>query len=420
MYNLPAVNDGAVVIALDPTTLPEGFALTDGDTRDGRSWTRLLRTPLGGGSLLHQNFALRPPAKRDNDAQSNNATATSGASAHDGADRNMSQPSATQAQVIALGQSPDKQTQKTNFVATDDANTPTVSATPLTNATPNTPDAAPNKPKANAPSNKTNEPLAPGTYEVEATEMIAPVVPGAVLLVSPAADEVVKTTALNLEARVAEGWTVAVEVERTRVSDANIGEQRVDHKSKTTTYSFVGINLKPGPNHLRVTPVSPDGTAGTPIEQIVFGRGPAVRLEVVSDRKELQANGRDATVVRVRAFDAWGHPAADAPVALEVSAGRLQPMQEARAADRSSTERASANQNGADKLIISSHDVPTLGSTNRQNANDVTAEQDVVGARQQFISLADGEAEVKLIADNTAGAARLHASAGTIEAQGEI
>ncbi|HYX41880.1 MAG TPA: hypothetical protein VE821_09300, partial [Pyrinomonadaceae bacterium] len=42
------------------------------------------------------------------------------------------------------------------------------------------------------------------------------------------------------------------------------------------------------------------------------------------------------------------------------------------------------------------------------------------GARQQFISLADGEAEVKLIADNTAGAARLHASAGTIEAQGEI
>src|SRR5205085_2115328 len=223
------------------------------------------------------------------------AGAVGGADAHDGADRNMSQPSATQAHVIALGQSPDKQTQKTSFVATDNANTPTVSATPLANATPNTPDAAPNRPKLNAPSNKTNEPLAPGTYEVEATEMIAPVVPGVVLLVSPAADEVVKTTALNLEARVAEGWTVAVEVERTRVSDANIGEQRVDHKSKTATYSFVGINLKPGPNHLRVTPISPDGTAGTPIEQTVFGRGPAVRLEVVSDRKELQANGRDAT-----------------------------------------------------------------------------------------------------------------------------
>jgi hypothetical protein len=121
-----------------------------------------------------------------------------------------------------------------------------------------------------------------------------------VLLVSPAAEEVIMTPALNLEARVAEGWTVLVEVERARVSDANVGERRVDHQSKTTTYSFVGINLRPGPNRLRVTPVSPEGVAGEAIEQTVYGRGPAVRLEIVTDRKELQADGRDATTVRVR------------------------------------------------------------------------------------------------------------------------
>ena len=409
MYNLPAVNDGAVVIALDPTTLPEGFVLTDGDTRDGRSWTRLLRTPLGGGSLLHQNFALRPPAKQDDDKQAARKSAASDASAPTDARVSSAQ---TLAQTTATpASSPTPQVQRATFAADH---------TIVAMSGPISTDATPNKPKANAPTKKTDAPLAPGTYEVEATEMIAPVVPGVVLLVSPVADEVVKTTALNLEARVAEGWTVAVEVERTHVSDANIGEQRVDHKSKTTTYSFVGINLKPGPNHLRVTPISPDGVAGAPIEQIVFGRGPAVRLEVVSDRKELQANGRDATVVRVRAFDAWGHPAADAPVALEVSAGRLLPMQEARVADKPNAERAQANSTGADKLIVSSHDVPNLNGANQQSADAATTEQNTVGARQQFISLADGEAEVKLIADNTAGAAELHASAGTIEAQGEI
>ncbi|HEX8424363.1 MAG TPA: hypothetical protein VF634_13180, partial [Pyrinomonadaceae bacterium] len=59
MYSLPSVEDGSVVIALDPVTLPRGYALTDEGRRSGRSWARLLRTPLGGGTLLRQNFALR-------------------------------------------------------------------------------------------------------------------------------------------------------------------------------------------------------------------------------------------------------------------------------------------------------------------------------------------------------------------------
>src|SRR5205085_1011291 len=217
MYNLPAVNDGAVVIALDPTTLPEGFVLTDGDTRDGRSWTRLLRTPLGGGSLLHQNFALRPPAKQDDDKQAARKSAASDASAPTDARVSSAQ---TLAQTTATpASSPTPQVQRATFAADH---------TIVAMSGPISTDATPNKPKANAPTKKNEGPLAPGTYEVEATEMIAPVVPGVVLLVSPVADEVVKTTALNLEARVAEGWTVAVEVERTHVSDANIGEQRVD------------------------------------------------------------------------------------------------------------------------------------------------------------------------------------------------
>ena len=40
--------------------MPAGLTLLDGP--GGRSWTRLLRTPIGGGGLLSQNFPLRRPA----------------------------------------------------------------------------------------------------------------------------------------------------------------------------------------------------------------------------------------------------------------------------------------------------------------------------------------------------------------------
>jgi hypothetical protein len=207
---------------------------------------------------------------------------------------------------------------------------------------------------------------------------------------------------------VAEGWTVSVEIERAHVSDANIGEQRVDHQSKTTTYSFVGINLRPGPNHLRVTPVSPTGAAGQAVEQIVFGRCPAVRLEVAADRKELQADGRDATLVRVRAFDAWNHPAADAPVSVEVSAGRLLSLQPARKLDTTKTS--------GDQVVVSSSAVPDLN----RGADVLASEQHDAPARQQFVSLAGGEAVVRLVADNNVGTTGVHASAGRIEAQSEV
>ncbi len=397
MYNVPAVNDGAIVIALDPTTLPVGFALTDADTRDGRSWTRLLRTPLGGGGMLHQNFALRPPAKRDDDKQTDGA-ATPGPQAQTEATSNAAQLHASPAQTAAVKQARPLSSPQPNFVAAVDNNdnvraSKTSAPDPTTAKVPAT---------APVPALGANDALlAPGTYEVESKESFAPVVPGAVLLVSPAAEEVIGTTALNLEARVAEDWTVAVEVERTRVSAASIGETRVDHKNKTTTYSFVGLNLRPGPNRLQITPVSPEGVAGQPIERIVYGRGPAVRLVVAADRKELQADGRDATLVRVRAFDAWNHPAADAPISVEASAGRLLPIFEPRKLDGAS----------GDTLHVSARDVPNLNSASEQSA---------AATRQQFISLAGGEAVVKLIAASAAGAAELHASAGTIEAQGEV
>lgn len=58
LYNIPSVGEGATVISLDPITLPKGFKLLDSDFRADQSWTRLLRTPLGSGGMLRQNFEL--------------------------------------------------------------------------------------------------------------------------------------------------------------------------------------------------------------------------------------------------------------------------------------------------------------------------------------------------------------------------
>jgi uncharacterized repeat protein (TIGR01451 family) len=58
LYNFPTVGDGAVVIALDPVSVAAGLTPHDEGQVSGRSWAQMLRTPLGGGALLHQNFAL--------------------------------------------------------------------------------------------------------------------------------------------------------------------------------------------------------------------------------------------------------------------------------------------------------------------------------------------------------------------------
>ena len=56
-YNLPSLAAGSTLIAVDPSTIPDGFSLPDGESPLSGGG-RLLRTPLQGGSLLRQNFGL--------------------------------------------------------------------------------------------------------------------------------------------------------------------------------------------------------------------------------------------------------------------------------------------------------------------------------------------------------------------------
>lgn len=337
LYNLPSLGDGSHVLSVDPITIPSGYALADGGTLAGRSWTRLLRTPLGGGALLRQNFALSP-------------------------------------------------TEATKLAA-----------------------FAPAKPKANEPSKNSAVPneVAPlkialkdqpgvSRFETTTTETLKPIAPGNIQVLSPEENSVVMTPAMQFDARVALNWKVKLEINGKLVSDKNIGVTREDQKNNVTTYTYVGLELRPGQNAVRATAIGPNGAAGDTRELTVMGRGPALRLEIVPDKTQVQAGGRDSLTLRIRAFDQWGNPAADDQVAIETSAGELR--------------------------RIDQESKPVKGHASPAGAAALPAAADVIGenGQRQVVSLVGGEATLRLVGTDATGEARLRALLGQIETDSKV
>jgi uncharacterized repeat protein (TIGR01451 family) len=368
LYNFPAVNEGSQVISLDPVTLPPGYAPADSGRSDERSWTRLLRTPLGGGAMLRQNFALRSP---DSDAASHSSSPNASGAAY-------APGSKTKANGAALNGS-------LFGGASNGAN-----------------DSNESKPSVETKRpTESSAPMAAGTYEMKTEETLEPVAPGDVRVLSPQPDETVLGAALEISARTNAAWTVQVEVAGQRVPDSKIGEKRIDRKNDLATFTFVGLNVAPGPNRIRVTAVGPDGSQGKSVEVTAYGRGPAKRLEILSDKPELSAGGRDSTVLRVRAFDQWNHPAADGSVALAVSKGRLVRVDEGGGEKNEKLEDNSSVKSGGP-------DVPE----NPEEKNVPTGEQ--------IIPLVGGEGRVVLVSDNAPGAAEIHATTGAVEGRSAV
>jgi uncharacterized repeat protein (TIGR01451 family) len=364
LYNFPVVNEGAQVLSLDPVTLPPGYALAETGRRDERSWTRLLRTPLGGGALLRQNYGLRAP---DSDSASSAPSPNS-------ALKNSLTPNAS-----------------------------SNSKAPLSGSLFNSTEATPAAPRAS------------GTYEMKTEETLEPVAPGEVRVLSPRPDEAVTGAALEIEARTNAAWTVSVEVAGQRVPDSKIGEKRIDRKNDLATFTFVGLGVVPGPNRIRVTAVGPDGQAGKTVELNAYGRGPAKRLEIVTDKAELSAGGRDSTTVRVRAFDQWGHPAADGSVALAVSAGRLMRVDEIGA---DGSRNSKAVERAAESALKQNEGLNRAGSLS-QSEPDVQS-KDVESPSEQIVPLVGGEGRAVLLADNAPGSAEIRATTGAVEAERQI
>lgn len=324
LYNFPALGDGSVVVSLDPVSVPPHYALTDSGRMAGRSWTRLLRTPIGGGGLLRQNFAL---------------------------------------------------------VETESASAPVSESRQVGTANPT--DNQVGDERATQPAVTDQNPTAPGTYEFAATQTIDPLSSGTVRIISPKPNQVCMSPALEVEAQVELNSTVRIEINGQQVSEKNIGKRSLDRKNQIATFTFVGISLRPGPNKLRVTSVAADGSAGQPQELIIMGRGPALRLEIVADKSEIQAGGGDSTIVHVKGFDQWNNPAMDGDIGVQTSLGQL----------------ISATSETKDEA--------------RDAANKTSSKPSVA----HFQS---GEATLKLISSGAPGEARVRATTGLSEAEGVV
>jgi uncharacterized repeat protein (TIGR01451 family) len=347
MYNLPAVSEGSQAIAIDPITIPQGYLLADNNSRSGKDWTRLLRTPLGGGAMLRQNFVLvaskeNPPLSNglpndDNDAKNIDKKAT----------EEIVEPKKDEVKIVKADFDKDEK-------KVDDAN----------------------------------------EYH--------PVPEGDVFLHGIVENQLIMTPAFNLEVSVTQNWKALVELNGNQISDQMIGSTREDRKNQITTYTFIGLGLKPGPNRLSVTAVSPQGILGKTTNNTIYGRGSAKRLQIVADKKELEASGRDATRVIIRAVDEWGHPAQDTSIDLQTSAGRLVKPEEY------AENRQAVKDN---KLVLGEGVNSTIGITSEQT-NEI--------ARQQSVQLTKGLGYVKLVSDNQTGIAELKAAFGTTTAETQV
>jgi uncharacterized repeat protein (TIGR01451 family) len=351
LYNFPKVGYGAVVIALDPISVSPGLNLQDKGQLSGRSWARLLRTPLGDGALFHQDFGL---------TRRGSTTATA-------------KPPAPASLI---------ETRETTLAQTSIQTAPPALGI-----------------------KDQDKLLRPGTYEIASTEKIVPVKPGEALILSPASNSAVSSGS-QVQARVAIGWKVLLEINGRPVSNKNIGETRVDHANQITTYTFAGLTLPPGPNEIRATPIGPKNERGTPVELKLMGRGPVRRIEILTERKDLASGGKDSMLATIRAFDQWENPALDGLVAIEATNVLAMPVDGVPRPD-SMTPQVYLNLPSLDR---NGRDFERQPSANAKQVNDLRS--------QMGIALKGGEARIKLVAPGIATSA--HLKVIMLEAVGEL
>src|SRR5882672_7563078 len=154
--------------------------------------------------------------------------------------------------------------------------------------------------------------------------------------------------------------------------------------------------------------ISPDGAPGRVAESTVLGRGPARRLQIVSEKPEIQSGGSESTIVRVKAFDQWGNPALDGQVGIETSLGQL-----TRVTDKSDKPNA---QPSTVSTLQSDLAKPLADQLNQPQSN----QQANQAGSQMVVQLEGGQAVLRLSSSGTPGEAHLHAQTGDIEAHEQV
>lgn len=459
-FNIPVIGDGAVVISLDRSTVPQGMLPVDRLRVDGSAWSRLLQTPLGGGSMLHADFALGggggkptsatnapshggegraadgsvgalgnpgqtdpsrqsaslPPAKKrgswfgrlfksifSNGSAKQQATA----SPQPKTDPVAAQSAPAQQQMALPATSLPGAREQTESTAAPPTLQPAlkISATDKASVSERTPTVVP----AQYPIIQMTTPavsFSSGPETKNESSGVEKVEPGDIQLdVEP--DAVALQTGFDVPVRVAAGWSVHLYL-NDRLVEARIGEERRDQGSATVQLTFIGLDLAPGPNHLRAVAVAPDGRERAMREVIVYGRGVAVRLTLAAEVSEIPAGRRAQTVVVVKGFDAWGNPAQDGEIALTTNLGML-----------SRGDAFLAPESPAQNLPPGTGN-PLLWPATRQSVARAQAPTASPIVQQLALKLKDGSALVNLVSSEEPGTARVSVRNGVTEAQLDV
>jgi len=125
---------------------------------------------------------------------------------------------------------------------------------------------------------------------------------------SPEDGSAAQSLATSVQILTVEGATLRVEVNGESIDDTHLGELTTDTGAHTAKYTYYGLPLKPGPNHVVVVPLGANNAVGPVAELTVFGPGRPVSFE---ERliKPLIADGASTSTLEITAIDAWGHHA---------------------------------------------------------------------------------------------------------------
>ncbi|MBC5798864.1 MAG: hypothetical protein GIW94_02635 [Candidatus Eremiobacteraeota bacterium] len=127
-------------------------------------------------------------------------------------------------------------------------------------------------------------------------------------VIAPAAGSAATVAATSVEVATGLGAGVEIRINGAAVSFSKIGKRVIDRKAQTTTYTYYGVPLQPGPNDLVAAPLGASGYRGPSVSETIYGPGRPASLSA-SVSGAMRADGRSLDMLHVAATDQWHHPA---------------------------------------------------------------------------------------------------------------
>ncbi|HEY0798314.1 MAG TPA: hypothetical protein VGD50_04140, partial [Candidatus Baltobacteraceae bacterium] len=125
---------------------------------------------------------------------------------------------------------------------------------------------------------------------------------------APTAESAQIGGAMIVQVQTGLGQGAEVQINGAIVPFSNIGRRVVDSKSLFTDYTYYGVPLQSGANHLIVTPLGAGTLRGKSVAETIYGPGAPESITAQSEGRAT-ADGTSIVVLHVQAFDASHHPA---------------------------------------------------------------------------------------------------------------